>query len=257
MDYTVSLSLPMHFFLIFMVGFAGFVDAAAGGGGLISLPAYFYAGFPAHLAYGTNKFTATSGTLFSTIRFFKNGVMELKIALIAAAGSFIGSALASQLVLIISEPMLKKMMLVILPIIAVIILTRRHLPDVNRCTLGLTRKKIALASIIGFVIGMYDGLFGPGTGTFALMAFNMLMGYDLRSSNGNAKVLNLSSNIAGLITYLSAGLVFMQVAIPCAIANILGNFLGSRLVLKNGAKFIRPMMTFVILLLLGKIIFSL
>lgn len=253
----LNLSIPMYIFLIALVGFAGFVDSAAGGGGLISLPAYFYAGLPAHVVYGTNKFTSTSGTLFSTIRFFKNGVMELKIALIAAAGSFIGSALAAQLVLIISEGTLKKMMLIILPITAVIILTRRKLPDENRCAPGLTPKKIAAASLIGFSIGAYDGLFGPGTGTFALMAFNMFMGYDLRSSNGNAKVLNLSSNVASLITYMSAGFVFFQVAVPCAIANIVGNFIGSKLVLDKGSKFIKPMMSFVIVLLLVKILLDL
>ena len=107
---------------------------------------------------------------------------------------------------------------------------------------------------IGLGIGLYDGIFGPGTGTFAIIAFTTLMGFDLRTAGGNAKVLNLASNYASLVTYLSSGLVVFSIGIPCAISGIVGNLLGSHFALKNGAKFIRPMMLVVLVLLLGKIV---
>ena len=107
---------------------------------------------------------------------------------------------------------------------------------------------------IGLGIGLYDGVMGPGTGTFAIIAFTTLMGFDLRTANGNGKVLNLASNYASLFTYLMNGLVVFHIGIPCAISNILGNLLGSHFALKKGARFIRPMMLVVLVLLLGKLI---
>ena len=103
-------------------------------------------------------------------------------------------------------------------------------------------------------IGLYDGIVGPGTGTFAIIAFTTLMGFDLRTANGNGKVLNLASNYASLFTYLMNGLVMFHIGIPCAVSNILGNLLGSHFALKKGARFIRPMMLVVLVLLLGKLI---
>ena len=241
-------------FLMLMTGFAGFVDSAAGGGGLISLPAYLFAGLPVHYVYGTNKFSAACGTTFATAQFFRKGAINIKVGLLAAAGSFAGSALGSHVVLLLSDKALRTMMLVILPIAAVLILWRRDLPDENRDDGTLTLKKTALALAIGLGIGLYDGVFGPGTGTFAIIAFTTLMGFDLRTAGGNAKVLNLASNYASLVTYLSSGLVVFSVGIPCAVSGILGNLLGSHLALKNGAKFIRPMMLVVLVLLLGKIV---
>lgn len=180
--------------------------------------------------------------------------MNVKIGILAAVGSFAGSALGSHIVLLLSDEVLRMMMFVILPIAAVLILWRRKLPDENRDDGTLNLKKALLALAIGLGIGLYDGIFGPGTGTFAIIAFTTMMGFDLRTANGNAKVLNLASNYASLITYLMSGLVVFSVGIPCAISGIAGNMLGSHFALKKGAKFIRPMMMVVLVLLLGKLI---
>lgn len=240
-------------FLMFMTGFAGFVDSAAGGGGLISLPAYLFAGLPVHYVYGTNKFSAACGTAFATANFFKNGAVNIKVGLLAAAGSFAGSALGAHIVLLLSDEALRTMMLVILPIAAVLILWRRNLPDENHDDGVLTVKKAALALGIGLGIGLYDGIFGPGTGTFAIIAFTTVMGFDLRTAGGNAKVLNLASNCASLVTYLFSGMVLFSIGVPCAVSGIVGNLLGSHFALKRGARFIRPMMLVVLVLLLVKI----
>ena len=231
----ITISPWMMAFLILMTGFAGFVDSAAGGGGLISLPAYLFAGLPPHYTYATNKFSAACGTTFATANFFKNGAINVKVGVLAAIGSFAGSALGAHIVLLLSDEMLRTMMFIILPVAAVIILWQRNLPDENRDDGTLDLKKILLALAIGLGIGLYDGVMGPGTGTFAIIAFTTLMGFDLRTANGNGKVLNLASNYASLFTYLMNGLVVFHIGIPCAISNILGNLLGSHFALKKGA----------------------
>lgn len=242
----------MLLFLMLMTGFAGFVDSAAGGGGLISLPAYLFAGLPVHYTYGTNKFSAACGTTFATAQFFQKGAMNIRVGLLAAVGSFVGSALGSHIVLLLSDQVLRTMMLIILPVAAVLILWRRDLPDENRDDGTLNAKKAVLALAIGLGIGLYDGIFGPGTGTFAIIAFTSVLKFDLRTASGNAKVLNLASNYASLITYIGAGNVPFALAIPCAVCNILGAILGSHFALSKGGKFIRPMLLVVLVLLLGK-----
>ena len=187
----ITLSPWMMAFLVLMTGFAGFVDSAAGGGGLISLPAYLFAGLPPHYTYATNKFSAACGTTFATANFFKNGAMNLKVGILAAIGSFAGSALGAHIVLLLSDELLRTMMFLILPVAAVVILWQRDLPDQNRDDGTLNLKKILLALGIGLGIGLYDGIVGPGTGTFAIIAFTTLMGFDLRTAGGNAKVLNV------------------------------------------------------------------
>ena len=246
----ITITPLMMAFLILMTGFAGFVDSAAGGGGLISLPAYLFAGLPPHYTYATNKFSAACGTTFATASFFKSGAMNVKVGVLAAVGSFAGSALGAHIVLLLSDEALRTMMFIILPIAAAIILWQRNLPDENRDDGTLNGKKALLALAIGLGIGLYDGIMGPGTGTFAIIAFTTLMGFDLKTANGNGKVLNLAS----LFTYLMSGLVVFPIGIPCAVSNIVGNLLGSHFALKKGAKFIRPMMLVVLVLLLGKLI---
>lgn len=125
----IMLSPWMMAFLVLMTGFAGFVDSAAGGGGLISLPAYLFAGLPPHYTYATNKFSAACGTTFATANFFKNGAMNLKVGILAAIGSFAGSALGAHIVLLLSDELLRIMMFLILPVAAVVILWQRDLPN--------------------------------------------------------------------------------------------------------------------------------
>lgn len=123
----ITISPWMMAFLMLMTGFAGFVDSAAGGGGLISLPAYLFAGLPPHYTYATNKFSAACGTTFATASFFKSGAMNVKVGVLAAIGSFAGSALGAHIVLLLSDEMLRTMMFIILPVAAVIILWQRNL----------------------------------------------------------------------------------------------------------------------------------
>lgn len=240
-------------FLCFMVGMAGFIDAAAGGGGLISLPSYLFIGMPPHLALGCNKFSGACGTTLAVIRFWKNGSVDIKAALIAAVFSFAGSALGSKTALILSPHLLKTILIAALPFAALFISLKHNFGEEDLSSLQNRTAAAVTAAVIGFIIGGYDGLIGPGTGIFAIIAFSALMKYDLKTSSGNAKILNLASNYASVIVFAASGTIIYKIAIPAAVCGIVGNYFGSGFALAKGAKFIRPMMMFVLLLLLAKI----
>lgn len=257
MDGFFEISKLSLIFLCFLVFVAGFVDASAGGGGLISLPAYFFTGMPAHLALGCNKFSGFCGGVFSVMKFWRGGAVRLRAALVAAAGSSIGSVGGSMTALVLPEHVIKTMVLTILPCAAAIILLKREMGDEDRSRSLGRGKAGALSLAIGLLIGFYDGVFGPGTGTFAIMAFSALMGFDLRTASGNAKILNLASNAASAITFAAAGNILYGVALPAALCGIAGNFAGAHMALTKGSKFIRPMMLCVLALLMLKILWDL
>lgn len=241
-----------------LVFFASFVDAIAGGGGLISLPAYLLTGMPAHMAIGSNKLSAAVGTAISTVRFVKSGSLHLKIALQTAVFAFVGSALGAQLALHISDYYLRVVMMILLPCVAVFVLfNRRQVSDDSRFEQYSRGRIFCGMAAIGLLIGVYDGFFGPGTGTFLILAFTAVLGFDLKRACGNTKIVNLTTNVAALLTFILAGQINYAVAIPATVFSILGNWLGSGLAIKNGAKFIRPLMVAVLCLLLIKIAYDL
>lgn len=252
----MELSLAMTFFLCFCVFLAGFVDSAAGGGGLISLPAYLFAGLPPHQAIACNKFSAACGTTFSAFRFFKHGALEMRTAFVSAAFSFISSFYGMRLALMINQDKLKTILIFFLPVIAVILLLKRDFGLRDESKDIPLRKSFVPAAFIGISIGFYDGLIGPGTGTIAVIAFSAVMKYGLKTASGNAKILNLASNYASLLAVIIGGKVIYGIAIPAAFCSLLGNFAGSGLALKKGAAFIRPLIIAVILLLFGKLFYD-
>lgn len=243
-------------FLIFpLVFLAGFVDSIAGGGGLISLTSYLAIGLPSHMALGTNKFSSSLGTSIATYRFAKNKHIQWETAAFSFVGSLAGSAIGAQIALLIDERILSYLVIGIVPFVAVFLLLKKDIGEKEKQL--STARSAALAVLIGLIIGAYDGFFGPGTGTFLIMAFTSVLGLSLLKACGNAKVVNLASNIAALATFLFNGNVYFLLAVPCAACGILGNYLGAGMAMKRGAKVVRPMMLFVIVLLLVKIVWDL
>lgn len=252
----MQLSFFYVLILYFCVFLAGFVDSAAGGGGLISLPAYLFVGLPPHTAIGCNKFSASCGTTFSALRFFKNGAVDWKPALVSALCSFISSFIGIKIALKINPEVLKTALVIILPVIAILLLLKRNFGDEDTSK-KLNRKKLfSLAVCTGLAVGFYDGLVGPGTGTIAIIAFSAWMKYGLKTASGNAKILNLASNYASLIAAIVNGKVIYSIAIPAALCGIAGNYLGAGVALKKGAAFIRPLMIAVIILLFTKLFYD-
>ena len=241
-----------------LVFFASFVDAIAGGGGLISLPAYLLTGMPAHMAIGSNKLSAAVGTAIATGRFLKEGSLHLQIALRTAVFAFVGSCIGAQLALHISDYYLRVVMMVLLPCVAVFVLFNRQRLDKESRFEQFSRSRIFLGMMAtGLLIGMYDGFFGPGTGTFLILAFTTVLGFDLKRACGNTKIVNLTTNIAALLMFIGAGQIYYAVAITATVFSIMGNWVGSGLAIKNGAKFIRPVMIFVLCLLFIRLAYDL
>ncbi|MCX7709701.1 MAG: TSUP family transporter [Clostridia bacterium] len=235
---------------------AGFIDSIAGGGGLISLPSYMLIGLSPHLAAGTNKFSSSLGTLFSTIRYAKNKQIHYKSAMISAGAALVGSFFGAQLALLLSDQYLRLCMVILLPAAAVLLITRKGYGEKNTALELSNSKLIALCVFIGLFLGVYDGFFGPGTGTFLTLAFTGMVGFDLATASGNTKVVNLASNIAALTAFIIGGSVTYAVGIPAAIAGILGNWIGSGLAVRNGARVIKPVLVGVMALLLAKVLWD-
>lgn len=249
----MELSLTTYLIVCPLVFLAGFIDSIAGGGGLISLPAYLLAGLPAHITLGTNKTAMSIGTFTATLKYFKAGQIDWRVGLFSAVASFIGAIGGSTLSLAISDKALRIVMLAVIPAVAVFLLIKRNFgtsPAVDR---QLSRRRVAATSLaIGLVVGCYDGLIGPGTGTFLILAFTGFLGFDLLKSSACAKVANLMSNIASMIVFSMSGKVLFLLAIPAAVFAAAGNYLGAKLAIKGGAKYVRYTVFVVIGLLFVK-----
>ena len=219
-----------------LVFLAGFVDSVAGGGGIISLPAYLMAGIPAHLAAGTNKVVNGCGTLTATVKYFRNGKVRLRPAVAAAAGAFLGSALGAQLASMIPEAALKTIMLVALPCVAVFLVVKKDFGRDDASEVSVEPKREVLVSaLIGLLIGCYDGLVGPGTGTFMILCFTAFLSMDLLTASGCSKAANLASNVAAAAVWIAHASVFWLLALPAIACNILGAILGARYAIRGGS----------------------
>ena len=232
---------------------AGLIDAIGGGGGLISLPAYLIAGLPPHTAIATNKLSSTCGTTLATIRFIKNGLVNFKLAVPAVIAAIIGSSIGANLNLLVDEKIMLYLMVGILPVCAFLVLNKKLFHDGGSDEVILNKKTYSVAAISAFVIGMYDGFYGPGTGTFLIIAFTIFAKLSIKTSNAQAKVINLTSNITSLIVFLLNGEVLFSVGLAAAACNMIGGYIGAGLVMKNGAKIVKPSIIFVLILLALKI----
>ena len=232
---------------------AGFVDSIAGGGGLISLPAYYMAGLPPHLALGTNKLSSSIGTVFSTATYIHGGYIYKRIVIVSVAGALIGSWFGSRSALLLDEQFLRWVMVALVPAIAVFTALKKDLFTPEEKEPDKIKEQVITVSI-ALTIGWYDGFFGPGTGMFLMLAFVGVLRLNPITASGNAKLVNLCSNISALASFAISGMVLYRLALPCAAFSLCGNLLGARLTIKNGVKIIKPVMLIVVLILLVTII---
>lgn len=248
---------PLTFLIVCpMVFLAGLVDSVAGGGGLISLPAYLIAGLPPHMATATNKCSSTFGTCLTTVRYLKHGHVHVHSAVLAVFFSLGGSWLGAQLNMVLPERYLYWFLMAALPVIGVFLLLKRDFGEQSHADELSRPALLARCAVIALVIGVYDGFFGPATGTFLVIALTGLCKFDLLTASGNAKVMNLASNVAAFVTFAVGGKILWTLGVPAALFGIAGQYVGSGLALKKGAKVIRPMFLIVLFLLLGTVIYD-
>lgn len=217
---------------------AGFIDAIAGGGGLIALPALLWAGLPPQFALGTNKLQSSCGTLLAVAHYTRAGLIRWRELRLAAVITFVAAAGGAWAVAIMDPAVLRRIVPVLLVGVAAYTALNRKLGEhPHAARLGMT----AFALIFGAALGFYDGFFGPGTGSFWMLACVLTLGQDLRAATGTTKALNLASNIAALITFAFAKCLRFDVGLVMIAGQLVGARLGSGLVISHGARVIRPL----------------
>lgn len=234
---------------------AGFIDAIAGGGGMVSLPAYLFSGVTSHNSIATNKMSSAIGTAVSTYRFCKNGYVDYIFAIPTVICSLIGSVIGARLALLAGDMVLKIFLLITLPIVAFLVFRNKEFTPKKKRELKRSTLFI-LGSILSFIIGIYDGFYGPGTGTFSMLAFTLILGFDVKTAAGNVKLCNLASNIAALIVFLIHKEVIIVLGLVAGVFSIAGHYTGASMVMKKGVKVVRPIILTVITLLYIKIVYE-
>ena len=230
---------------------AGLVDAIAGGGGLVTLPALLAAGLPPHVALGTNKGQAVFGATTSALSFWRRGMVDRARAPLGFAAGFAGSCLGVLGVLAVPLRPLRVIVIVLLLIAAAVVLARRNV-EPRAHSMGPAASAAALAGI-ALVLGAYDGFFGPGTGSMLVVAFAIVFGDALTRASGNAKIVNLASNVAAMLLFARHGVVVWSIALPMAAANALGATTGAHLAVRNGDRLVRSVVLVVVAAIVVKL----
>ena len=232
---------------------AGFVDAIVGGGGLILLPALFatFASAPPATLLGTNKSAAFWGTAMATWQYSRRVQVPWQAMLPGAAAGFVGSFLGAWAVTLVSPDFLRKLLPLVMVAVLAYTLARKDL-GMHHTPRFQDRAEQLLVCAIGLVIGLYDGFFGPGTGSFFVFAFVRLLGYDFLNASVSAKLLNLATNVSAIILFAMKGHIWWHFMVPLAIANVAGSMLGTYMALRHGTGFVRAIFILVVGVLILK-----
>ncbi len=249
----LSLSLEVILMLTAVAALAGFIDAIAGGGGLLTIPAMLLANIPPVLTLGTNKLQAASGALAASITMIKKGIVKPKNMKVAIAGAFVGSIIGAIAVQLSPPDLLEKLIPFLIAAIGIYTLFAPKLGEVES-TPRISERK--WQRVVAPVIGFYDGYMGPGTGMFFALGNVALRGRQMIEATGAAKVLNLSTNVGSLIFFILGGSVLWKVGLTMMVGQTIGAYFGSQMVVKNGSKLIRPMIVLVCLAMLTKYVFG-
>lgn len=241
-----------HFPVLFLVGLvAGTVDAIAGGGGLITVPALLTLGLPVPLALGTNKLQSTAGSLSATRHYVRSGAVDLRVCGGGIAATLVGAVTGALAVQRIDTHFLGFAVPWLLAAVFLYTLFRPHVGDAERPPrLGRTPFFICF----GLGLGFYDGFFGPGTGSFWTIALVLGLGLDFVHATATTKVMNATSNVAALAMFAAAGLVHVGAGLTMAAGQMLGGRLGAGLVVTRGVRFIRPVFLTMVGLTLARLL---
>lgn len=231
---------------------AGFVDAVAGGGGLIGIPALLFVGVPPVAALATNKLQGACGTAMAVITYWRRGFINVRALALATVFTLCGSVLGALVVKHLDVSILATLVPVALIAIALYFLVAPNLSDSDKhARLPLAR----FVPLLGLALGFYDGIFGPGTGSFMTIGFVTLFGLGLTRATGHTKLLNLTSNLAALLVFIPSGDVLWPAALAMAIGQLAGGYIGARTGIRYGAKLIRPLVVVVSISMALKLLF--
>jgi uncharacterized membrane protein YfcA len=234
---------PMDFALwvypmLFFTGLAaGLVDSIAGGGGLIALPVLLMLGLPVPVALGTNKFQSTCGTLSATRHYVRSGLVDFRACRLGLVATFVGAVLGVLTVQRTDSHLLGRLIPWLLALIFVYTVFRPHVGAQDHPP---RMRENVFFTVFGLGLGFYDGFFGPGVGSFWAIALIVVLGQNFAKATACTKVMNLSSNVASIALFAFAGMVHLNAGIAMGTGQIIGARLGSGLVVKKGARFIRP-----------------
>ncbi len=245
-----------HFIIICPLVFtAGFVDAIAGGGGLISLSAYLISGLPVHNAIATNKLSSGMGTSITVAHFIRKGYVPWKIAAHCAVCAVAGSWLGAHIALGIDDYYFKIIMLIILPVTAFYVMRSKALIiEKEPLSFGRTR---TVSMLSAFFIGMYDGFYGPGTGTFLLLLLTSMAHMPLKEANGTTKIINLTTNVTSIVVFLINGKTLILLGLVAGVFNALGNYIGAACFDRHDSKIVKPIMIVVLVLFFVRVLYDL
>lgn len=243
--------LAVYLIVCPLVFVAGFIDAIAGGGGLISLPAYLIAGLPVHSALGTNKLSSCMGTALATLRYARHGFVNVRRSLACATVALVGSAVGANVALLIDDRVFKVIMLIVVPLTALYVLRRKgfgeQLPPLS------SRRTLAVCMASSLALGLYDGLYGPGTGTFLMVLFMSVAHLSLDEAAGTCKVVNLTTNVAALVVFVSHGTTLVTLGLVAGAFNMVGAWLGSGYFMGKGIRAVKPVMLTVLVIFFVKL----
>ena len=230
---------------------AGFIDAVVGGGGLIQLPALLinFPKTPLPTLFGTHKIAALAGTSIAAYQYSKRIKYNYPLLAAAALASAIAYFTGAKVVSYLDVNTLKPVILVILILIAIYTFAKKNLGAATSKNLS-NNKKLLYGSLIGLIVGFYDGFFGPGTGSFLVLGFVVILGFPFVEASAYSKVVNCVTNISALLVFIKNGNYLLELAILMAICNIIGNFIGTKLALKRGNGFVRVIFLIIVCLMI-------
>lgn len=243
-----------HFLFLFVVGgCTGFIDSIAGGGGLVSLPVLLSLGLPPQMAIATNKMQSIFGT-FSAVYYYRRArLVRIREVLLGVCCAAIGAALGASLIQRIDNHVLR---LIVPWLLLSIFLFTLFSPQLGEMDKHHRLKPHLFYVLFGIALGFYDGFFGPGTGAFWAIAFVTVLGFNLRKATAHTKVMNLTSNIVSVFTFLYAGLVVLPIGLTMALGQLVGTYAGTHLVIHKGTGFIRVFFLCVVGAMLAKLFWT-
>jgi uncharacterized membrane protein YfcA len=219
---------------------AGFIDAIVGGGGLLQTPAtlLILPHYPAATIFGTVKIPSLLGTSVAAYKYARQIKLNYKVLLACVVAAFCASLLGAFSVSKINNAVIKPVILVVLVLVALYTYFNKQF-GIQQHKNHSVRKQVLMAALFGLIIGFYDGLIGPGTGSFLILVFVAVLGFDFIGASAHAKIVNIATNLAAIIYFSSTGHVLFQYALPMAVFNVAGSFFGAKLALLKGNKFVR------------------